>query len=138
MNTSFGSFVRERREKLLERDGSFTLRQTARKIGFQPSYLSKIEREEVPPPPEGRIKQMAVILGLDPDFLLALAGKVSEDLRSAIIRRPHLFARLIRQLKDAPDETLNRVVQETTPPYGYQNQIGNEHGIGLGRLTGDE
>ena len=51
-------------------------------------------------------------LGEDPDVLLAMAGKVSKD-RQAIIRaRPRLFADLISQLKDMPDDALLRVVRE--------------------------
>ena len=46
------------------------------------------------------------------DVMLAMAGKVSSDLQEAIRRRPQLFAELIRQLKDAPDRAVLRVVRE--------------------------
>jgi hypothetical protein len=52
------------------------------------------------------------VLEQDADVLLAMAGKVSADLREAIIKRPKVFAELIRQLKDAPDKALLRVVRE--------------------------
>jgi hypothetical protein len=44
--------------------------------------------------------------------MLALAGKVSSDLREVILKRPRLFADLIRQLKDAPDHAVLRIVRE--------------------------
>jgi HTH-type transcriptional regulator, competence development regulator len=44
--------------------------------------------------------------------LLALAGKVGSDLQAIILRRPKQFAELIRQLKNAPDHALLKVVRE--------------------------
>ncbi|MHB0955545.1 MAG: helix-turn-helix domain-containing protein [Pirellulaceae bacterium] len=79
---------------------------------MQPSYISKVERDEMPPPSEATIVRLAEALQVDPDVLLALAGMVSADLRQVILKRPKLFADLIRQLKDAPDHALLRVVRE--------------------------
>ena len=45
-------------------------------------------------------------------MLLALAGKVSSDLQAIILRRPRQFADLIRQLRDAPDGAILKVVRE--------------------------
>jgi transcriptional regulator with XRE-family HTH domain len=112
MSETFGSYVRKRREELLKGSPDFTVRKLATKIGIQPSYVSKVEREEVPPPSEATIVRLAEALDEDPDVLLALAGKVSADLRQVILKRPKLFADLIRQLKDAPDHALLRVVRE--------------------------
>ena len=56
--------------------------------------------------------RLARELGEDPDLLLALAGKVSSDLKEIIRKRPRLFAELIRQLKEAPDDAILRVVRE--------------------------
>jgi len=109
---SFGSYVRKRREELREVDARFTVRGIAAMLGIQPSYISKIEREEVPPPSEATIVRLADVLKVDPDTLLALAGKVSSELRQVILKRPKLFADLIRQLKDAPDNDLLRLIGE--------------------------
>ncbi|MCF8056163.1 MAG: helix-turn-helix domain-containing protein [Desulfocapsa sp.] len=76
MNT-FGTYLRERREFIRERDRTFSVRQVAARIGVEPSYLSKVERGETPPPSEAKIQLLATELGEDPDMLLALAGKVS-------------------------------------------------------------
>ena len=44
--------------------------------------------------------------------MLAVAGKVSSDLRQVILKRPELFATLIRELKDMPDRAVLRLVRE--------------------------
>ena len=108
----FGEYIRNRREELREQDSEFSVRKVAARLGVQPSYLSKVERGEQSPPTEAKITVLAGILGEDPDVLLALAGKVSSDLREVIVRRPKLFAQLIRQLKDMPDHAVLRVVRE--------------------------
>jgi len=111
-NRTFGPYVRERREALRRDDPSFSIRQVAGRIGIEPSYLSKVERAQVPPPSEDTVVRLAAILGEDSDVLLALAGKVSSDLEEAIRRRPELFAQLIRELRDLPDRAVLRLVRE--------------------------
>jgi transcriptional regulator with XRE-family HTH domain len=109
---SFGSYIRERREALREDDSAHSVRQLAQRVGVEPSYLSKVERGLVAPPGEEKIIRLAKELGENPDVLLALAGKVSQDLQAAIRKRPKLFAELIRQLESMPDHAVLRVVRE--------------------------
>lgn len=109
---TFGQFIRARRERLRETDRRFSVRQVAQRICVEPAYLSKIEREEVAPPSEEKIRALAQELGEDVDVLLAMAGKVSSDLLAIIRKRPTLFADLIRQLKSSPDHAILRVVRE--------------------------
>lgn len=108
----FGEFIRLKRERLRERDASFSLRQVAGRVGIQPTYLSKLERGELDPPSEETSRRIAVELGEDADLVLALAGKVSSDLQSIIRKRPLLFAELIRQLREVPDHAILRLVRE--------------------------
>ncbi len=110
--THFGEYIRRRRVDLREEDRRYSLRQVAQRIGIEPAYLSKIERGELQPPSEATTLRLAADLGEDPDVLLAMAGKVSSDLQEIIRRRPRLFADLIRQLKQAPDQAILRVVRE--------------------------
>ncbi len=110
--THFSEYIRRRREDLREGDRRYSLRQVAQRIGIEPAYLSKIERGELQPPSEATTLRLAADLGEDPDVLLAMAGKVSSDLQEIIRRRPRLFADLIRQLKQAPDQAILRVVRE--------------------------
>lgn len=110
--SGFGSYIRERRLNRQKDDPDFSLRKVATAIGIEPSYLSKIERGDQPPPGERTIVALAKELGEDPDVLLALAGKVSEDLQAIIRKRPALFAQLIRELKDMPNHAVLRLVRE--------------------------
>ena len=112
MANEFGSYIRERREALRQADASFSLRQTAQRIGVEPSYLSKVERGAEAAPSEQKVRAIAEQLGEDVDVLLALAGKVSSDLLQAIRKRPRLLAGLIRELADLPDHALLRIVRK--------------------------
>ena len=112
MSNEFGEYVRRKRLELQANKPGFTLRKVAEALDVQPSFLSKVERGDSGPPSEENIKKLAGILGENPDVLLALAGKVSKDLREAIIKRPKLFAELIRQVKDAPEQAVLRIARE--------------------------
>ena len=83
----------------VEDDPAFSLRHVAGRVGIEPSYLSKIERGEEPPPGEGTIRRLAEELGENPDALLALAGKVSSDLLEIIRERPTVVAELLRAMR---------------------------------------
>jgi HTH-type transcriptional regulator, competence development regulator len=105
--------LRTRRVERQAADGNaFSLRQLARRVGVEPSYLSKIERGLEPRPSEETTRALARELGEDPDLLLAMAGKVSRDLQEIIRKRPQLFAQLIRELKNMPDRAVLRLVRE--------------------------
>lgn len=108
----FGPFIRRQRETLRADDPRFSVRQLAVRIGVEPSYLSKVERELEPPPSEPKIRALANELGEDPDSLLARAGKVSADLQEAICRRPRLLSTLIRELNNQPEKAVKRVLQD--------------------------
>ena len=110
--SALGPYLRQKRESLREDDPSYSLRQVAGRVGIEPSYLSKVERGIGSPPSEETLTRLADELGEDPDVLLALAGKVSEELQAVIRRRPQLFGRLIRELKEAPDRAVLRLVRE--------------------------
>ena len=111
MNT-FGQHLRDRREMLRKEDKKFSVRQVAVRIGVEPAYLSKIERDKTAPPSENTIRKIAHELGENPDLLLAMAGKISTDLKDIILQRPKLFSSLLRELKEAPDNAILKVVRE--------------------------
>jgi transcriptional regulator with XRE-family HTH domain len=91
---SFGALVRREREAK-----EIGLREMARKIGVSPTYLSKLERDEFPPPAEDKVRKIAAIIEHDPDVLLALAGRVSSDLTDIIRERPREMADFLRAAK---------------------------------------
>jgi len=107
-----GDHIRGLRGKRADFDKAFSLRQVAIRCGVTPAYLSRVERDEVPPPGEETLVKLADELGENRDVMLALAGKISSDLRAVILGRPQLFAELIRALKSMPDNALLRIVRE--------------------------
>ena len=50
----FGEFVRREREAK-----EIGLREMAKMIGVSPTYLSKVERDEFPPPAEDKVRKIA-------------------------------------------------------------------------------
>src|SRR5580704_15660515 len=90
----FGAFVRREREAK-----EIGLREMAKMIGVSPTYLSKIERDEFPPPVEDKVRAIAKIINCDADELLARAGRVSSDLSDIIKRRPIELVALLRTTK---------------------------------------
>lgn len=89
---TFGAKVKKLREKK-----GVSQRQFALALDITPTYMSKIERGEFPPPSEEVIKNMAVMLEVDSDELLAYANKVDSDLLAIIKHEPVKYAALLRQ-----------------------------------------
>jgi HTH-type transcriptional regulator, competence development regulator len=108
---TLGAYLRRRREELRGADRAYSLRQVAERLGVEPSYLSQVERNIGSPPSEETLVRLCAALDLDADVTMALAGKVSSDLQEEIRRRPKLFAQLIREIKDMPDDAVLRVVR---------------------------
>ncbi len=103
----FGARVRRLRE---ERD--IGLRPFARMVGISATYLSKVERDELPPPAEERVKEIARLLGQDPDELLALAGRVASDVSDIIKERPREMVDLLRTARGLGPEELRHLMAE--------------------------
>ena len=109
---TFGKYIKSSREALSQYSKGYSVRKVAAAIDVQPSYLSKVERDLVAPPSETKIIALANELEEDPDMLLAMAGKVSSELQEIIMKRPQLFASVIRELKTQPDHALLSLVRE--------------------------
>ena len=109
---SFGKFVRERRMARAAESRAFSLRGLAGRVDVEPSYLSKIERGEQPPPGEQTIRRIAQELGEDPDALLALAGKVSSDLLQIIRERPTQVGELLRSIRRVPAKRVAEMARQ--------------------------
>jgi transcriptional regulator with XRE-family HTH domain len=103
----FGAFVRRKRE---ERE--IGLRQMAKKIGVSPTYLSKVERDEFPPPAEDKVRAIAKLIECDPDDLLGRAGRVSSDITDIIKRHPVELAALLRTTKGLSTTEIGRLARE--------------------------
>jgi HTH-type transcriptional regulator, competence development regulator len=109
---AFGEFIRSLRERRLKTDRRFSLRQFAAMVGVSPTYLSRIERGDFPPPAEERIVDIANALGESPDRLLALAGKVPSDLSQIILRRPELIADFLRKADKVGEKGLKKILRK--------------------------
>ncbi len=80
-NKTFGSVVREAR--LQKKIG---LRDFATMMELSPAYISQMEADICKPPKEENIKRIAEKLEINTDKLLALAGKISDDVREEILK----------------------------------------------------
>ncbi len=112
MSENFGAYIRKLREEKNLNDKSFSLRQVAQRIGVEPSYLSKVERGTEPNPSEQFIKKIALELNQDENVLLAMVGKVSQELKDIILKNPIIFSQLLNSLKDSSENAILRIVRE--------------------------
>ncbi len=100
---TFGQRIKRRRREL-----DLTQREMAAKLDIDFTYLSKLENERGEPPGEKTIRNLAAILQDDVEELLALAGKVPEQLRDRA-QRDVAFARLVRRLPDVSEKELREI-----------------------------
>jgi transcriptional regulator with XRE-family HTH domain len=103
----FGQYIRQ-----LRTAKEITLREFARQLGVSPTYISQIEQDKFSPPAEERVVRMAQILGEDVDELLALAGRVAEDLPEIIRRHPRELATFLRSARGLSAEDINRLAKQ--------------------------
>jgi HTH-type transcriptional regulator, competence development regulator len=103
----FGDVIRSRREEL-----KITLRKFAALVDMSPTYLSKVERSEFPPPAEKKILAIATNLQLDPDELLALAGRIASDVTDIIQKQPTEMASFLRAAEHLPKGELERIMRQ--------------------------
>ena len=103
----FGALIRRKREAR-----EIGLREMAKLIGVSPTYLSKIERDEFPPPAEDKVKAIAKIIECDADDLLARAGRVSSDISDIIKRHPVALAALLRTTKGLTADDIARLARQ--------------------------
>ena len=103
----FGEFVRRKREAR-----ELGLREMAKMIEVSPTYLSKVERDEFPPPAEDKVRKIAKIIECDVDDLLARAGRVSTDITDIIKRQPVELAALLRTTKGLTADDIARLARQ--------------------------
>ena len=103
----FGEFVRERRAAK-----NIGLRQMSKMIRVSPTYLSKVERDEFPPPAEDKVKAISKIIECDEDDLLARANRLSSDISEIIKHRPVELTALLRTTKGMTAESIARLIRQ--------------------------
>jgi transcriptional regulator with XRE-family HTH domain len=99
----FGDVLREKR---IAR--KFSLRKFAELVGISPTYLSQVEQSNVDPPTAERVQRMAELLEENPDELIALAGRVADDL-PAIIQAKTEVPDLLRAVRGLSAEQLRKL-----------------------------
>ena len=91
---SFGETI-----KKLRRECDLTQRQVAEKVGIDVTYLSKLENGRGEMPSEKLIRELSSVLDADPEELLALAGRVPNEIRELALADVD-FARFLRKIPE--------------------------------------
>jgi transcriptional regulator with XRE-family HTH domain len=104
----FGAFIRREREAK-----GLSLRDMAKKIKVSPTFLSKVETEDWKPGEE-KLRNIAQVIGCDPDDLLARAGRVPTELSEIIKQSPHRheMVTLLRTAKAFTAEEMGKLVRQ--------------------------
>ena len=80
---TFGQTLKE-----IRRSKGVTQRQLAAAVGVDFSYISKVENDRMPPPAADTIVKICEKLGVSPDELLAMTGKMPTPVKEAISENP--------------------------------------------------
>jgi len=104
----FGAFIRREREAK-----GLSLRDMAKKIKVSPTFLSKVETEDWKPGEE-KLRNIAQVIGCDPDDLLAQAGRVPTELSDIIKESPHRheMTALLRTARGFTAEEMGKLVRQ--------------------------
>ena len=97
----FGQMLREKRLAK-----GYSLRTFAKLVDVSPTYLSQVEQDNVDPPTAERVRRMAELLGENPDGLMALAGRIAEDLPDIIHKQAIEMPQLLREASGLTAEQL--------------------------------
>jgi transcriptional regulator with XRE-family HTH domain len=79
IDKDFGEALRQ-----IRREAGLTQRELASKTGLDFSYISKVENGRNPPPAADTIVQLCAAMGVQPEALLALTGKLPSDVQKAV------------------------------------------------------
>lgn len=101
--SALGKFLRETRERLKREHKGYSLRDVASRIGLHHSYLGKLEKGDTSAITEVRLNAIARDYGVDKDFLLALTGRLNENVSRSIYSNPSLFHSFIEGIHTSTD-----------------------------------
>lgn len=103
----FGELVR--RKRLAKGLG---LRRFAQLVGVSPTYVSQVEQGNVDPPTAERVERMAQLLDEPADALIALAGRMPQDLPAIIRSQPLELAAFLREARGLTRAQLREFVEQ--------------------------
>lgn len=95
----------------LRREHDLTQRELATELGIDFTYLSKLENDRGERPSEKVVRQLASRFGVDPEELLALAGRLPDQLGERA-KDDLTFARLLRRLPSMSDPELEKIYKQ--------------------------
>lgn len=106
IDPAFGTRIKELRQAK-----NLMQRELAHKAGMDVTYLSKIEKARVVPPPRDVIEKLAKVLDADLGDLLGLAGKTSPQLEQTFkIESARKF--LFRHAPNLTEEDWERLLRD--------------------------
>jgi transcriptional regulator with XRE-family HTH domain len=103
-NETFGQTLRRLREQ-----AGISLRGFAKMVDRTPTYISKIERDELAPPAEEVVKKIAQLLKQNADDMIVLAGRIPSDLPDIIRQQPREMALMLRTAKRLTPSQLEEI-----------------------------
>ena len=80
---SFGPALRD-----LRRHAGLSQRELAERAALDFSYISKLENGRLPPPAADTVVSISRVLGVPPEELLALTGKIPSEVQQAVSTTP--------------------------------------------------
>ncbi len=104
---TFGATLRDMRL-----EAGISLRKFADMVGVSPTYLSQVEQGNCDPPTAERVQKIAGILHTNADELIALAGRVPEDLPRIIQKQPTQMPELLREASGLTAQQLRELVEK--------------------------
>lgn len=97
-----GAYLRNTREDLKRKHKGYSLRAVAERIGLHHSYLGKLEKGEKTAITDRRLVALARDYGVDEDYLLALAGRLSTETSEAVFHNPAAFSEFMHSVHSSP------------------------------------
>jgi transcriptional regulator with XRE-family HTH domain len=83
MEATFGQLLKE-----LRRSKNVSQRDLAARVGVDFSYISKLENDRLPPPAADTAVKICQVLGVEPDDLLSVTGKVPSEVKEMLTGNP--------------------------------------------------
>lgn len=101
MPVTFGEHLRD-----VRRQAGISQRELANRASLDFTYISKLENDRLPAPAADTVLALANAVGVPPEELLALTGKIPTAVQQAVSRSAHAqrFLRDVEQMHLSDDE----------------------------------
>ena len=101
MTETFGTVLKAKR-----REAGVSQRELAERVGLDFTYISKLENDRIPPPAADTLVKICQVLGIEPEELLALTGKLPSEVQETVgtKRAAQEFLRAAHKMNLTDDE----------------------------------